>query len=98
MSITAFSIKNSRLVLFIFIILTITGLALYPDYPSREEPTLPINQTIITAYHPALDVYETEALIARPIERALRELEETKNITTSIRAGEIYLSLEIKRH
>ena len=96
MSITAFSIKNSRLVLFIFIILTITGLALYPDYPSREEPTLPINQTIITAYHPALDVYETEALIARPIERALRELEETKNITTSIRAGEIYLSLEIK--
>ncbi|MBS3669995.1 efflux RND transporter permease subunit [Vreelandella boliviensis] len=96
MSITAFSLQNSRLVLFIFIILTITGLALYPDYPSREEPTLPINQAIITAYHPALDVYETEALIARPIERALRELQEAKNISTSIRAGEVYLSFEIK--
>ena len=96
MSITAFSIKNSRLVLFVFIMLTTTGLALYPDYPSREEPTLPINQAIITAYHPALDVDETEALIARPIERALRILEETKNITTSIRAGEVYITLEIK--
>lgn len=96
MSITAFSLKNSRLVLFIFIALLITGLALYPDYPSREEPTLPINQTVITAYHPALDIYETEALLARPIERSLRELEEAKNITTSIRAGEVYLTFEIK--
>jgi len=96
MSVTSFSLNNSRLVLFIFAVLILTGLALYPDYPSREEPTLPINQTVITAYHPALDVYETEALIARPIERYLRELEETKNITTSIRAGEVYLTLEIK--
>jgi len=96
MSVTGFSISNSRLVLFIFAILVVVGLALYPSFPSQEEPTLPINQTIVTAYHPGLDVYQTEALLARPLERALRELKEAKNITTSIRAGEVYLSLEIE--
>jgi len=96
MSITNFSLANSRLVLFLFFMLTSIGLALYPNYPSQEEPTLPINVTVITAYHPGLDIYQTESLLARPVERALRELEETKNITTSIRAGEIHISLEIK--
>ncbi|EKO3680845.1 efflux RND transporter permease subunit [Vibrio metschnikovii] len=96
MSITGFSLANSRLVLFLFFMLTSIGLALYPSYPSQEEPTLPINVTVITAYHPGLDIYQTESLLARPVERALRELEETKNITTSIRAGEIHISLEIK--
>lgn len=96
MNFTKFSLANSRLVLFVFSVLTLIGLALYPSFPSQEEPTLPINMTVITAYHPGLDVYQTEALLARPIERALRELEETKNISTSIRAGEVYLSLEIE--
>lgn len=96
MTITGFSLANSRLVLFIFFMLISIGLVLYPSYPSQEEPTLPINLTVITAYHPGLDIYQTESLLARPIERALRELEETKNITTSVRAGEIYISLEIK--
>ncbi|MBO0216858.1 efflux RND transporter permease subunit, partial [Vibrio sp. Vb2880] len=93
---TTFSLANSRLVLFLFFMLTSIGLALYPNYPSQEEPTLPINVTVITAYHPGLDIYQTESLLARPVERALRELEETKNITTSIRAGEMHISLEIK--
>uniref|UniRef100_A0A486XU72 Acriflavin resistance protein n=1 Tax=Rheinheimera sp. BAL341 TaxID=1708203 RepID=A0A486XU72_9GAMM len=96
MSITCFSLANKRLVLFIFFLLSGIGLALYPGYPSQEEPTLPINITVVTAYHQGLDVYQTEALLARPIERALRELVETKNITTSVRAGEIQISFEIK--
>lgn len=96
MSITGFSLANKRLVLFIFFMLSGIGLALYPSYPSQEEPTLPINVTVVTAYHPGLDIHQTEAFLARPVERALRELEETKNITTSVRAGEIQVSLEIK--
>jgi len=96
MSITGFSLSNSRFVLFLFLMLTSIGIALYPSYPSQEEPTLPINVTVVTAYHPGLDIYQTEALLAVPIERALRELEETKNVVTSVRAGEIYITLEIK--
>lgn len=96
MSITGFSLTNSRLVLFMFFILMSIGLALYPSYPSQEEPTLPINATMVTAFHSGLDIDQTESLLARPIELALRELEETKNINTSIRAGEIHISLEIK--
>jgi multidrug efflux pump len=72
MSITCFSLANKRLVLFIFFLLSGIGLALYPGYPSQEEPTLPINITVVTAYHQGLDVYQTEALLARPIERALQ--------------------------
>lgn len=96
MALTDFALKNTRLVFFIFLTLVLAGILLYPKFPSQEEPTLPINQAMIAAYHPGLDIYKTEEQVARPIERALRELSETKHVETSVRAGEVLVTLEIE--
>lgn len=96
MSLTDFALKNTRFVFFIFLSLVLAGVLLYPKFPSQEEPTLPINQAMIAAYHPGLDIHKMEAQVARPIERALQELTETKHIETSVRAGEVLVTLEIE--
>lgn len=96
MNLTALALGRDRLTLVAVLLFVLCGLYLYADYPSQEEPTLPINQALITAENPALTAVRMEELVARPIERRLRELRETKTIETTVRAGSVLVKLEIQ--
>ena len=67
-----------------------------PSYPSQEDPVIPVNEAMVTAFNPGLDLAQTEALIARPLERAARAMPETKSLTTTVRAGVVFLRVRIR--
>lgn len=93
---TDLAFARDRLVVALVAILTLGGLLLLPDYPSQEDPVIPVNEAMVTAFNPALDFAQTEALIARPLERAARAMAETKSTVVTVRPGAVFLRLKIR--
>jgi multidrug efflux pump len=93
---TDLAFARDRLVVALIAVLALGGLALLPDYPSQEDPVIPVNEAVVTAFNPGLDLAETEALLARPLERAARAMPESKSSTTTVRAGSVHLRFEIR--
>lgn len=93
---TDLAFARDRLVLAAIALLALGGLALLPGYPSQEDPVIPVNEAMVTAFNPGLDLAETEAQLARPMERAVRAMPETKSTTATVRAGSVHLQVEIR--
>ena len=95
-SLTEFAFARDRLTVAVTMLLILGGVWSWLTYPSQEEPTIPINQALVQVFHPAYDAERMETLVVRPIERRLRELEESKEIVTVIRPGAAQIRLEIE--
>ncbi|MDX1455495.1 MAG: efflux RND transporter permease subunit [Gammaproteobacteria bacterium] len=92
---TAAALQQSRLTLFIMLMLAIGGSMLYADFPKRENPEITIRTAIIIAKFPGMHPDRMELLIAEPMERKIRELGPVKNIRTRVQLGEVRIRLEI---
>lgn len=93
---TDFAFARDRLVIALVALLAFGGLVLLPGYPSQEDPVIPVNEAMVSAFNPGLDLAETEALLARPLERAARAMPETKSMVATISAGAVQLRVEIR--
>lgn len=99
MKITDFALQRSRLTLFAALAVMLAGLMAYVDYPSQEEPALPVRAAAVLAYMPGMPTREVEQLIARPIEERIRALPELKKLSTRVRMGQVLMTVEIEdRH
>ncbi len=96
MKLVAYALQRSRFTLAVTAFLVLGGLFLYPSFPAQEEPTIPANEAAIRVLHPAFDPQRMDELVVRPIERALREMRETKNITSTIRPGFAQVRFQIQ--
>ncbi|MDD9915067.1 MAG: efflux RND transporter permease subunit, partial [Rhodospirillaceae bacterium] len=65
------------------------------SYPSAEDPTIQIRNASVTANFPGMSPERVEELIAKPIESAMREIAEIKDIESTSKAGGVKLSLEL---
>ncbi len=96
MKLVELAIQRDRFTLVVTVLLVIGGLYLFPSFPAQEEPTIAVNEAAIRVMHPAYDPQRMDELVVRPIERALRELRETKNITSTIRPGFAQIRFQIQ--
>ncbi len=87
MSIPKFAIGNYQLTLTVFVIFLALGLSAFLTMPQREDPALKIANIIVVAVYPGANPVDIERQVVDPIEEAINELDDIKEMQTTIRDG-----------
>ncbi|MDX1667907.1 MAG: efflux RND transporter permease subunit [Limnobacter sp.] len=85
MKISDFSIKNYQFTIVIFILLCLIGLSAFKDIPRTEDPYFDISAFRINIVYPGADPFEIEQQVAKPIEDAVRGLDDLRELLTTSR-------------
>ncbi|MGV3469825.1 efflux RND transporter permease subunit, partial [Limnobacter sp.] len=85
MKLSDFSIKNYQFTLVIFFLLTAIGISAYQNIPRTEDPYFDISAFRINVIYPGADPREMEQQVAKPIEDALRSLDDLKEMLSTSR-------------
>ena len=93
---TRFGLARSRFTITIMIGLLALGIALYPNFPKREDPVVVIRTAVVSALFPGMAPERMENLIAIPIERKIREIAEVKDIRTLVIEGSLIIYVDLK--
>src|SRR3954451_12815516 len=76
--------------------LLIAGVALYPNFPKREDPIVVIRTAVVSAVSSGVTPERMENLVAAPIERKIREIAEVKDIRTLAIEGSLIIYVDLK--
>ena len=95
MSITKFSIDQSRLTALLIISIIIIGVFTFLGMPSQEDPTITIRNAKITAHYPGMAARRVEDLITRKIEEKIREIPEIERITSVAKSGSTIITVTV---
>ena len=77
MKLTHSALGASRLTLFAALMVLVGGIVTFLGFPSQEEPTVTIRDALVTISHPGMPSEQVEALLAKPVEERLREINAT---------------------
>ncbi|QBG92673.1 efflux RND transporter permease subunit [Xanthomonas oryzae] len=87
MKLTQMAMRSSRLTLFAAALILIGGIVAFVGFPSQEEPSVTVRDTLVSVAYPGMPSEQVENLLARPVEAQLRELAGIKRIVTTVRPG-----------
>ena len=93
---TRFGLGRSRFTIAIMVGLLVAGIALYPNFPKREDPVVVIRTAVVSAVYPGMTPERIENLVAVPIERKIREIAEVKDIRTLAIEGSLIIYVDLK--
>ncbi len=93
---TRFGLERSRFTIAIMTGLIVFGVALYPNFPKREDPVVVIRTAVVSALFPGMAPERMENLVAVPVERKIRELAEVKDIRTLVTEGSLIVYVDLK--
>jgi multidrug efflux pump subunit AcrB len=96
MSITAFSIQNSRFTLITVALSVILGVLTFLSYPSKEDPSIVIRQAQVVTSFPGMNPERIENLITKPIEKKLKEIAAGDAIISDSKTGVSLVKLEVR--
>jgi multidrug efflux pump subunit AcrB len=94
MNIPKFSIKNYQFTLTAFVFLLAMGLTSFLEMPRREDPALDIPNMLVVAVFPGASPTDMERQVVDILEEAINELEDLKEIQTTIRDGVAAIEVE----
>lgn len=80
MNLTGFSLNNSRFVMLLVGLLTVTGIVMFTDFPSKEDAVVTIRDAVVTTYYPGMSPRRVEDLITRKVEEYIRQIPEVEDI------------------
>ncbi|MFT7087428.1 MAG: multidrug efflux pump subunit AcrB [Rickettsiales bacterium] len=93
--ITKFAIDNSRLTILLIVSVIFIGLGVFLNMPRQEDPEITIREAQINAYFPGMSATLIEDLIAKPIERMVKQMPEVEDIKTTIRTGSVLVQPKV---
>jgi multidrug efflux pump subunit AcrB len=93
---TRFGLERSRFTVTVMVGLLVFGIALYPNFPKREDPVVVIRTAVVSAQFPGMAPERMENLVAVPIERKIRELSEVKDVRTLATEGSLIVYVDLK--
>lgn len=94
MKISDYAVKNYQFTLVIFLMIIALGITTILNMPRAEDPELNPPQYPIVVVYPGTSPKDMEELVAEPLERKISELENIKQIKTSISDGVAVLFVE----
>lgn len=94
--ITQFALKNTRLTILFIIALVILGTVTFLNMPSSEDPKITIRSAQVQVYYPGMSISLMEDLIAKPLEKKIKEIPELDKIKTTVKNGVVLLQVNIK--
>ena len=95
-SITQFSLNADRITVLFVVLIVITGIGAFLNYPKQEDPTITIREAVVTAAFPGMAPLRVEDLITRKLEEKIREIGEVDEITSDSKTGMSVLHVTIK--
>jgi len=95
MNLARLAIRNSRITLIAIVLVVVTGISTFLNYPSAEDPTIEIRSASIEASYPGMAAERVEELIAIPIETAMREIAEIDEIKSTSKTGSVKVTVDI---
>jgi multidrug efflux pump subunit AcrB len=93
---TRFGLERSRFTIAIMAGLIVFGVALYPNFPKREDPVVVIRTAVVSALFAGMAPERMENIVAVPVERKIRELAEVKDIRTLVTEGSLIVYVDLK--
>ena len=87
MNIPSFSIKNYQVTLTVFTFLLFLGITSFLNMPRREDPALDIPNMLVIAVYPGANPTDVESQVADVLEESINELDDLKEVQTTIRDG-----------
>ena len=94
MKLPVYAIHNYQFTLIIVVLLTLLGVLSFQTMPRSEDPQFEFPMVVVTVIYPATSPLDMEKLVADPIEEEINELEDIKEIKTSIVDGAVILEVE----
>ncbi len=90
------AIDNRSFTWMVFIFLTVVGVRSFINMPRTENPEVTVPGSSIIVLMPGAGPMDLESLVALPLEEALNELDDIKQIITDIRDGIAVISVEFE--
>ena len=90
------AIDNRSFTWMVFIFLTLVGARSFINMPRTENPEVTVPGSSIIVLMPGAGPMDMESLVALPIEEAMNELDDIKQIITDIRDGIAVISVEFE--
>ena len=90
------AIGNHQFTLIIVVLLTLLGVISFQTMPRSEDPQFDLPMTIVTVVYPGTSPLDMEKLVTDPIEEEINELEDIKDITTTIMDGVTTIDIEFE--
>lgn len=94
MKLPLYAIHNYQFTLIIVVLLTLLGVLSYQTMPRSEDPQFEFPMVIVTVIYPGTSPLDMEKLVTDPLEEEVNELEDIKEIKTSIVDGVTTLEIE----
>jgi len=94
MSLTSFSVKNYQFTIIMFLLALALGINALVNMPRGEDPPFGAPIFIVSAVYPGTSPADMENLVAEPLEDVLYNLENIKEMETSVSDGLMILKLE----
>ena len=94
MNLPQLSIRNHQFTLTAFAFLLIMGIASFFNMPRREDPALDIPNVLVIAVYPGANPEDIESQVVDVLEEAINELDDLKEIQTTIRDGVAIMEVE----
>lgn len=93
--ITQFAVNNSRATILFLICIVIVGIQTFVTMPSQEDPEITIRQAQVTAYFPGMPTDQIENLLAKPLEKKIKEIPEIEEIKTTVTTGKVIIQPKV---
>jgi len=94
MKLPGYAIHNHQFTLIIVALLTLLGILSFQTMPRSEDPQFDLPMVIVTVVYPGTSPLDMEKLVTDPIEEEINELEDIKDIETSIMDGVTSVKIE----
>lgn len=82
MNIAEYALKNRILVVAVLICLIVGGAIAYSNMSKLEDPEIKVKVAVVAAVYPGATAYETELEVTRPLEEAIRKMNEAGSVTS----------------
>lgn len=94
MKIPKLAIENYQFTLMVFILVMIAGIYSFLHMPRTEDPAINVPGATVMVIYPGANPVDLEQLVAGNIEDAVNELEDVKQITTTLQDGLALIAVE----
>lgn len=96
MKLTSFFVRNYQFTLVVFLMVIVVSVTTMFTMPRAEDPEINPPQFPIVVIYPGTSPKDMEELVVKPIEKKVSELEDIKEISTSINDGVAVVVVEYK--
>jgi multidrug efflux pump len=92
--IVEWAVKNTRVVIAMILVVIVGGLVSFITIPKEADPDIPIPVLIVQVTYPGISPEDSERLLVKPLETALRSVEGVKTMTARAYSGTAVIILE----